>query len=189
MSVSKLSVLLCILYITGSAHAAKWTQCGIAGVFQITNASLTPTNIYPGNSARFTIDAVNAADYDIEDGTITMLVRLAGLPIYTQDDAFCKKTACPFSKGAEQNIVYEQNFPDITPPGSYSVTLSGKSGSGEQLFCVVISFEVKAAPSQKFEESGASDSSSVAEKIFPIDRVRGKVARFLKSRKALYPYQ
>jgi len=190
MSVSKLLALLCILHITGSAHATKWMQCGIAGAFQITNASLTPTNIYPGNSARFTIDAVNAADHDIEDGTITMLVRLAGLPIYTQADDFCTKTPCPFSTGAEQNIVYEQNFPEITPPGSYSLTLSGKSSSGEQLFCVIISFEVKTAPPQDFENNRAGGFSSVSlsEKILPIDWVSGKLTRFLKSRKALYSF-
>lgn len=188
MSVSKLLSLLYILYITGSAHATKWTQCGIAGAFQITNASLTPTNIYPGNSARFTIEAVGT-DHDIEDGKITMLVRLAGLPIYTQADDFCKKTACPFSKGAAQKIVYEQNFPEITPPGSYSVTLSGKSGSGEQLFCVIISFEVKAAPVQNVEQGRAGGSSSVDEKILLIDRVTGELARVLRCRKALYSYQ
>jgi hypothetical protein len=197
---SKFLTLLCLLCaLTGSAHAVtKWTQCGIKGAFEIKNATLTPLDIYPGNSARFTIDGIGA-DHDVADGQITMLVRIAGLPIYTQSDDFCKKTACPVAANSETTIVYEENFPEITPPGSYSVTLSGKSGAGEQLFCVIISFEVKAPTSLALQsdveaaaDSSSSPSSSDAaaeQKVSPLNRLSAEVARFLKSRKFLYPYQ
>jgi ML domain len=189
MSASKLLALLCILHISGNAQAfTKWTQCGIAGSFQVTNASLTPQNIYPGNSARFTIDAVGA-EHDVDDGKITMLVRLAGLPIYTQADDFCQKTTCPVVSKSETKIVYEQNFPEITPPGTYSVTLSGKSGSGEQLFCVIISFDVKAAPPLLENFGDDRGASFVDEEVFSMERIGSKLSRFFKSRKALYPYQ
>ena len=188
MSVLKLVALLCLFLILGSAQATKWTQCGIAGDFKVQNASLTPTDIYPGNSARFTIDAI-AGDHDIEDGKITMLVRLAGLPIYTQQDNLCDKTSCPVAKNAECKLIYEQAFPEITPPGSYSVTLSGKSGAGTQLFCVIISFEVK-APSVTDNDGKYTSSSSFSlrERILPpIERISGEMARIMKSRKVLYP--
>ena len=83
---------------------------------------------------------------------------MSGLPIYTQQDELCRKANCPISQGAETKIEYEQTFPEFTPPGSYSVTLSGKNEAGTvQLFCVVISFQVEPSP------PSSMDSNSVVE--------------------------
>ena len=135
--------LLCILSLAllHQAHAYKWKVCG-DGDFKIENATLNPTNIFPGTTATFTIEAV-AGTQTVEDGDIVMLVKLSGLPIYTQEDDLCSKTNCPVSKGEGVTITYEQEFPIITPPGSYSVTLAGKSSGGVQLFCVMILFQVQ----------------------------------------------
>ena len=75
-----------------------------------------------------------------------MLVRLGGLPIYTQQDDLCTKTECPISKEGTTRIVYEQSFPEFTPAGPYSVMLNGQNSTGEELFCVNISFQVHPLP-------------------------------------------
>jgi hypothetical protein len=185
MSVSKILTILVTLCIIGSATATKWTQCG-QGSFQIKNASLSPVTIYPGNSARFTIDIVGA-DNDISAGKINMLVRLAGFPIYTEADDLCTKTECPVVAKTETQIIFEQSFPEITPRGSYSVTLAGKSAAGDQLFCVIISFHVTAPPKNFNGDDGTSAPSTIRTNVE--SNVGGELARFLKSRKALYPNQ
>jgi hypothetical protein len=43
------------------------------------------------------------------------MVTYAGLPIWTQNDDLCAKTACPVAKGPTE-VVYQQPFPYITPP-------------------------------------------------------------------------
>lgn len=135
--------LLCILSVAllHQAQAYKWKLCG-DGDFKIENATLNPTTIYPGSTATFTIEG-EAGTETVEDGEIVMLVKLSGLPIYTQEDDLCSKTSCPVSKGEGVTITYEQEFPIITPPGSYSVMLAGKSSNGMELFCVTILFQVQ----------------------------------------------
>lgn len=158
------AILVCVCILVSHTQA-RWSQCG-QGAFQISDATLQPEEIYPGNSARFTIDAL-AGGNDVSGGTIAMLVRLGGLPIYTQQDDLCTKTSCPIQKESNAQIIYEQSFPEFTPAGPYSVMLSGKSSTGEQLFCVVIAFQVNPLP-----PSGAKKS------------LGDQVGRLLESRKA-----
>jgi len=141
MSKSLILLLALALQVCLAHCDTSWKSCG-AGAFQLKGAALEPERITPGTTARFTVDIVSGADEDVEGGNIVMLVRMAGLPIYTQQDELCSKTTCPIKNGAEAKLVYEQDFPEFTPPASYSLTLSGKSSSGADLFCIEIAFSV-----------------------------------------------
>ena len=135
-----LALALCLLLITPAAGAAQWKTCA-TGDFQVTGASLEPDVVTPGTTATFTIDVVGGAS-DVAAGSINLLVRLSGLPIYTQQFELCSKTACPVPKGTGAQLVFTQEFPEYTPPAPYVVTLTGKSDSGVQLFCVDVAFNV-----------------------------------------------
>lgn len=152
-----------ILFLTSliaQASATTWKSCG-EGIFTVKNASLDPAEIKPGTTAHFLIDAIGSDAGDVDGGQIVMLVKLAGLPIYTQQDDLCDKTTCPVAKGQEAKIAYTQVFPEFTPPAFYSVTLTGKSTDGATLFCVLISFEVK--PSSALLKSSSIPKHLVAE--------------------------
>ena len=55
---------------------------------------------------------------------------------------------------------YTQLFPDITPPGSYSVTLNGHAGESA-LFCVRVDFDV-VYPEEEGEHAVGGDSAAAA---------------------------
>jgi hypothetical protein len=142
-----LALALCLLLITPAAGGAQWKTCD-TGDFQVTGASLTPDIVTPGTTATFTIDVVGGAG-DVAAGSVNLLVRLAGLPIYTQRFELCSKTACPVPKGTGAQLVFTQEFPKYTPRASYVVTLTGKSDSGVRLFCVDVAFKVVPASLQR----------------------------------------
>jgi hypothetical protein len=150
-----LALLLCALLVAAPAlatipHTASapslstttWKTCG-EGDFQVTAADLQPDTITPGTSATFTIDVVGGAKEVAGGAYVKMLVRLSGLPIYTQRVDLCSKTACPVASGAAAQLKFSQDFPVYTPPGSYTVTLVGHGEDGGQLFCVSIAFRVE----------------------------------------------
>jgi len=128
--------------------STSWKKCA-EGDFEINDATLEPEIISPGTTARFTIHAV-AGQTEVDSGSIEMLVRLAGVPIYAQQDSLCSKTTCPIGKGSEAKIVYEQDFPEYTPPAGYSLTLSGRQSTGAVLFCIEIQFEVSPFSTDNF---------------------------------------
>lgn len=86
-------------------------------------------------------------------GKIVMGVKYASLPVWTQTDDLCTKMACPLESGTSTSIAYDDvSFPPITPPGPYSVSLTGLADDTSdsaynlptrQLFCVAVSFEVE----------------------------------------------
>lgn len=117
----------------------EWKTCG-PGDFKVTAVDLDPARPSPGSTAKFSLDIIGGSS-EVTSGSLSMLVRLSGLPIYTQQDDLCAKTTCPIVAGSAASIVYSQDFPVYTPPGSYDLTITGGSGS-EQLFCVDITFTV-----------------------------------------------
>lgn len=141
-------ITLTLIMSASSLHLVQaeteWKSCG-QGTFTLENAVLTPDVITPGTTARFTISA-KTSEAVVDGGNIFMLVKLAGLPIYTQQDNLCSKTTCPLKQNSDAKIIYEQDFPVYTPPGTYSVLLSSKSSSGTDLFCVEITFSVAPIP-------------------------------------------
>ena len=64
-----------LFLLVSAAQASSWTSCASQAAFEVKDALLQPAHIYPGNTARFTIDAVNGGAEDIAAGKITMLVR------------------------------------------------------------------------------------------------------------------
>lgn len=66
-------------------------------------------------------------------------------------------------------INYSQLFPGITPPGSYSMTLSGHSPVDGDLFCVQISFQVVTS-SGSSGGSGSSSGSGLASAAKGVDQ-------------------
>lgn len=118
----------------------QWKDCG-EGAFAVQDVALTPESVKPGDTATFHISAESSVQ--LQDGMVNMLVTYGGLPIWTQNDELCDKTACPISKG-QVDVVYKQLFPIITPPGQYVVTLKGTHGE-DDLFCVAVTFRVTPA--------------------------------------------
>jgi hypothetical protein len=97
--------------------ATDWKKCG-QGEWKLQNVTLGPQHITPGTTARFVINAVSG-NIDVQAGHITMLVRLSGLPIYTQQDDLCSKTSCPIQSGAETKVAYEVRANAATPCHAY----------------------------------------------------------------------
>ena len=167
-SLTLFAICILLIFSLPSSQAnlsTQWQDCGRSSAykFKVSNATLEPESIYPGNEVRFTIITAGGAEEAVPAGKITMLVQLFGIPIYTEQDDLCSKTTCPIPKAADHvKIVYEESFPEYTPPGSYAVTLSGTSASGNDLFCVLINFEVKPSPPSHSSGDGLHPSIGAA---------------------------
>jgi hypothetical protein len=55
---------------------------------------------------------------------------------------FCRTTKCPAEAG-DISIAYEYMLPGISPPGHYSIQLTGRSNKEEDLFCFLAHFSVR----------------------------------------------
>ncbi|KAL4855366.1 Phosphatidylglycerol/phosphatidylinositol transfer protein [Chlorella vulgaris] len=133
------AAMLLLAAATAVPAAAEWSNCATGSpVFSVSDVTLVPSPVKPGDTANFTIVAKSAKA--VGTGQVQMIVKYAGVPIWTQLDDLCDKAACPISAGPTE-VHYSQPFPAITPPGYYSVTLDGHAGT-EQLFCVRVDFQV-----------------------------------------------
>lgn len=135
--------------------AAAWTDCSTGPtVFKVSEVELVPTVVKPGDVANFTITAEAAKE--VRMGVVQMIVHYAGMPVWTQLDNLCDKTAagCPVQPGPVQ-VLYSQLFPAITPPGFYDVTLNGHSIT-EALFCVKVEFQVVPPGAEQVAEGWAA---------------------------------
>lgn len=141
VAATSLSLLLvCLVLALAVPGAAAWTDCSIGpSIFKVSDVTLDPSPVQPGDTANFLITAHSGQDVP-PGGTVQMTVHLMGFPIWTQVDNICDKATCPIKKGAVE-VRYTQPFPEITPPGAYSVTLAGHSGD-DALFCVTLDFQV-----------------------------------------------
>eukprot|EP00887_Chlorella_sp_A99_P001145 scaffold14.g1145.t1 len=128
---------------------------------QVKQVTLTPEPIKPGDTAQFEIQAV--AGQVVPAGTVSMVVHYAGVPIWVQTDQLCAKVdSCPIQPGAV-SIKYSQIFPAITPPGPYSMTLTGHGAAGgPPLFCVDVNFQVGAAAPPTDGTAAGSGGGSVS---------------------------
>ncbi|KAL6770235.1 hypothetical protein ACKKBG_A34150 [Auxenochlorella protothecoides x Auxenochlorella symbiontica] len=123
--------------------AFEWKDCGGAGQgFSLEDVTLTPEPVAPGATAVFNIKATSESP--VLAGTINMVVQYAGFPIWTQADDLCTKMTCPSSEGPV-SVSFQQQFPVITPPGQYTVTLRGADAAAKPLFCVAVTFQVTPA--------------------------------------------
>jgi hypothetical protein len=111
----RLALFALAVMISDRAAATAWRSCG-EGALAVKDATLTPDTVSPGTEVAFAISAEVAADQAFAGGSVSMLVKLAGLPIYTETDDLCDKTACPLEAGVPVRIVYNQLMPSVTPP-------------------------------------------------------------------------
>ncbi|KAL4444205.1 hypothetical protein ABPG75_011942 [Micractinium tetrahymenae] len=151
--------LLLLLAAVGAA-SATWTDCASGpSTFKVSSVTLEPSPVKPGDTAQFSIKAESGKD--VGEGSVQMIVHYADLPIWTQVDNLCDKADCPIQKGPVE-VKYTQPFPIITPPGSYSVTLNGRSGD-DQLFCVTVDFQVVPPEAGEHARSWASALSGATQ--------------------------
>ena len=85
----------------------------------------------------------------LEDGTISVNVKLGDTIIGREKIPLCDAIACPVAAG-DVAIVYEKLFPEFVPPGAYTVQLKAENGGGAELFCADVRFKV--APGSKARE-------------------------------------
>ncbi|PRW51093.1 phosphatidylglycerol phosphatidylinositol transfer [Chlorella sorokiniana] len=132
-------LVLLLLVVAAVGTHAEWKDCSTGPtVFKVSDVTLDPNPVKPGDLAKFVIQAESSKE--LRGGSVQMIVHYAGMPIWTQMDNLCDKADCPVKQGPTQ-VRYSQLFPGITPPGSYTVTLDGHAGA-EQLFCVTVPFQV-----------------------------------------------
>lgn len=104
--------LLAIFTLVPLASAWDYKSCG-EGQLKVSKVDLQPEHITPGTDSKFLISVVPSTD--ISEGTIQMLVKLAGIPVYAEQDDLCSKTTCPLAAGEEGTIAFVQSFPIYTP--------------------------------------------------------------------------
>ena len=66
---------------------------------------------------QFCIGALSNAGGDVLQGTVEIAVSFMGLPIFSQSEDLCSKTACPVAAGPI-NITLVELLPPIAPPVS-----------------------------------------------------------------------
>lgn len=81
---------------------AHWKLCN-QGEWKVDNVTLGPARIVPGTTAHFVIESVDRDTGGVSAGSIEMIVRLSGIPIYARTDDLCSKTTCP--SGSRPRVV------------------------------------------------------------------------------------
>jgi hypothetical protein len=123
--------------------AVAWTSCAPeTSALEVGGVALTPERVAPGSSAAFSVDVANVGGAAVRAGALTLTVRKFGITIHTEHASLCEHVGCPLDEGAGATVVYEKEFPAITPAATYAVRFSGASGS-TPLFCVEFSVKVE----------------------------------------------
>eukprot|EP00884_Botryococcus_braunii_P020413 jgi/Botrbrau1/7055/Bobra.0165s0078.1 len=131
--------LLCLLVSLRSSLAMDWSVCEGVDPKSISAVTLKPDPPSPGVTVDFAIKGTSGLE--LTNGTLELDVYFHGLLIYYETQDLCKDTTCPVKKGPYE-IHVAQNFPPITPPGTYVVKMIGSAGDEEQLLCLIVEFNV-----------------------------------------------
>ena len=108
----------------------------------LTEVELLPDPLRQGSLAKFNVAA--SSSLALEDGTISVNVKLGDTIIGREKIPLCDAIACPVAAG-DVAIVYEKLFPEFVPPGAYTVQLKAENGearSSSALTCASRSHRV-----------------------------------------------
>jgi len=139
-------VLLALVSPTDAKAALKSCAADDTPV-SLTEVELLPNPLRQGSLAKFNVAA--SSSLALEDGTISVNVKLGDTIIGREKIPLCDAIACPVAAG-DVAIVYEKLFPEFVPPGVYTVQLKAENGGGAELFCADVRFNV--APGSKARE-------------------------------------
>ncbi len=129
--------------LSAGLDAVAWTSCAPdTAALEVGGVALAPERVAPGSSAAFSVDVANVGGATVRAGVLTLTVKKFGITIHTEHASLCEHVGCPLGEGADATVVYEKEFPAITPAATYAVRISGASGS-TPLFCVDLNLKVE----------------------------------------------
>ena len=105
----------------------------------LTEVEVLPDPLRQGSVAKFNVAA--SSTLALEDGTISVDVKMGDTIIGREKFSLCDAMACPVAAG-DVAIAYEKFFPEFVPPGAYSLQLKAENAAGAELFCADVRFAV-----------------------------------------------
>ncbi|KAF8395478.1 hypothetical protein HHK36_019424 [Tetracentron sinense] len=108
-------------------------------VVKVQGVEISPDPVVSGQPATFSISGYTGQA--IPGGKLVIDVSVFGVHIHSETHDLCTETSCPISIG---NFVlsHSQILPGFTPPGSYTLKMRMKDGSGQQLTCINFDFSI-----------------------------------------------
>lgn len=138
-----IGVVIGLLSSSGSAGArAEFEYCNKTANYpvKVSAVEIHPYPIKGGKPAEFKIFAT--AGNALLKGKVIIKVKYFFFEVDTETKDLCQETSCPVKTG-DFVMSHKQNLPSLTPPGSYTLTMTvyGEDGK-EELTCISFGFSV-----------------------------------------------
>lgn len=161
------NTLLVVSFFATSDATIKNCASG-SSIFQLTELSLKPDPIVPGEPLDMTVKFVNPSSY-ITDGTVTTSLELNYVPFSPTTEPLCKNTICPLVNGPNDRST--SNTWPSNIHGKVSSTIEWFDKNGLLLLCIQINTNAISKTNRTMLRGYNSNSSSNSSNVFNIDTV------------------
>uniref|UniRef100_A0A1J3HGG0 Putative phosphatidylglycerol/phosphatidylinositol transfer protein n=2 Tax=Noccaea caerulescens TaxID=107243 RepID=A0A1J3HGG0_NOCCA len=153
MRVSFLVSLLLLGLSAVAAHpmASNWTTCTVpppkSDALIVSSVSLNPDPPQRSTAEVVTLIGNYTGTAAVDAGTVTLTITLLGIPVFSQKTDICKVDGvnCPIHSGDSVTAhldIPAAAIPGFSPPGAYVGQGLIVDGSGAELACISVGFNL-----------------------------------------------
>ena len=122
-------------------NAHPFSNCGSSSdVLSVSSVSIRPDPPVAGQKVTVTLNGTVSATETEGDAAIT--VKYLGIAVINENLNLCKLTTCPVKANTPFSGDYNIDVPSYAPSGEYDATITVKDGSGKQLGCLELTFNL-----------------------------------------------
>ena len=123
-------------------YSHDFKSCGSStDPISIQSLDLSPDS--PVKDQDLNISLIGTSNANITNGQVDVNVKYIGITVVTKTLDICKLTTCPVVANEKFVGKYEIHIPAIAPSGTYDTTMTLKDGSGNEIGCIDMNFDIK----------------------------------------------